>query len=344
MEEQILIHGKNHTKRNGFRYLWPGCCLWAMVLLYAAVLYGMNVKECHYAWTADSCFLKWEYSFWEFLKLSVGTETFFVSLTVLLWSAVFCLIAGILLYFAFRNNEITVTNIRIYGKSAFGHSIQFPIASLTGAKGCPGHSIKLNLLSHSVLFGGMQNKKEILDVLEKSVQQQTNAENIPETPDTIHLESQTDKLGRFYFLPLFLFVILLTIGLAQNAEFCQEVYQGLSSIPEKYAYWEYLLLYTLKNDLGLWIKCFFFLSLVGICGFFAYRSSKLTLHDGRILGKCKWGRPLDINVNSIKGVSMGSFGKLTLYTDSKKFVFGHLKRADAFYGYFTDKFGKIFKI
>lgn len=515
MKEQILNRGEVTRKRKGFRYLWPAVCLWAATLLYASQLYRMNIKGCHYAWSQDSCFLKWEYSFMEFLKLCMGPNTFFISLTVLLWWAVLCLVAGVCLYFAFRNNEITVTDWGIVGLAAFGTRVQLPITSVLGAEKSFGHALKLNLLSGKVRFGdiqnredvcrmigehmasgeigekqrvqigarglstlklaalcflpcillflpillwgdpslgkawetywgwekirgqfgflsywlaeqigqrgnwpidliylafpallaggfffwgcrcqkilvtdscvqgrgsfgaffdlpfslikevkqgcfhtvvlhhdhgkirinGIKNRREVLAVLENSLNSRRETIEASKAPEAAVLKSENAsgwKLGILCFLPAVLFALFLVMGIYRQMGFCREVYQGATSIRKNYAYFEYLLIRVLSGNPGRWIKALFWLSLVGIYGFWAYRAPMLTIKNGRIMGNSRSSGYLDIHVNSVRGVSVSPLGKLSIYTDSGRFIFGCMKNRSAFYEYFGNKFANNF--
>ena len=510
MKEQVLICGEDITKRKALRYFWSGGTLSAFTLIYALMLYGMNVKDCRLRLAEGSCFPEWSYRFPEFLKLSMGANTVFPVLTLLLWGSVLFLLAGACLYSAFRNSSLTVSDHRIYGKAAFGTQVQIPLASILEVQPLSRHGIRLILASGSLIFGsfrnqkdicrilnenlvlrecrakkqvqicakgissfrlavlcflpfvliflpllggtpslaeawesywgnenyvqrfwfleiwlallmeakgnwpscliylafpallggivscfacsrqqmivtdgqvqgrgtfqrrfdfplaeirnverghfgtilldytrgkisimGIQNREAVLQILEKSTHK--NREEEQEAPTEKILQSQGVSnmlLGLVCFLPAAVFVLLLLSQLSLNHGDCLRIFRQSEFVQGAHFYVEYLLICTLSRGLGVWIKRFFAAALVGIYVFFAHRCQRLTLRSEKIQGNAAFGGYLHTDPDAVEGISMNVWGNLTLYTDSEKFVFGHLKNRKDFYRYFREKFEK----
>lgn len=254
----------------------------------------------------------------------------------LIYIAFPALLAGVFFFCGRSRQKILVTDSRVQGRGSFRAAFDLPLSEVKAAAPGPFHSIILHHAHGSISIHGIRNRTEVLSVLEKSLQQ-GETEEIPTDPQAETLESRTvsdQKLAILCFLPALAFFLLLAMGIYRNAGFCREVYESVETIQKQHSYPEYLLIWALSGNPGRWIKAFFWISLMGIYGFFACRGTALTFQGKRICGRSRWGGYLEAETDSICGVSMNPFGKLILYTESGKFIFGPLKDRREFYEYF----------
>lgn len=104
------------------------------------------------------------------------------------------LIAGIVLYFAWRVSSITVSNKRVYGKALFGSRVDIPLdsVSVVGTVGLV-HGISVSSSSGKLSFAYISNNDEIHKILCEIVMNRSNAKETT----IINPYSSADELKKY---------------------------------------------------------------------------------------------------------------------------------------------------
>ena len=121
------------------------------------------------------------------------------------WIVAFCIFAGITLIGAaifaiFKNSELTVTDKRVYGVSAFGKRVDLPVDSISAtAKLKWGVSVATS--SGNVRFRFLKNAQDIYDILNNLVIERQKKENKATAPvnstTIIQSSDNADQLKKF---------------------------------------------------------------------------------------------------------------------------------------------------
>lgn len=179
MEEKVLIKSERYNFKKVFIVFWILCALFIVVLL---------IKECPYpAERYEDCYntylehrergsCGWSYKFWErcyeceaYLehphKITFVLSHAFNSLKYgylpLIKTDVILALLGGLIYLWLHNYELTITDKRAYGKTAFGKRVDLPLDSISAVGSSWLKGIAVATASGRISFLLIKNQDEI---------------------------------------------------------------------------------------------------------------------------------------------------------------------------------------
>ena len=112
-------------------------------------------------------------------------------------------------------------------------------------------------------------------------------------------------------------------------------YSGWGSYQEehisKYSLWDNII-YGFEGSqhtiAGRWIESGFILSIITTIVMWALSSYSITVTNKRVFGKTKFGKRVDLPIDSISAIAMSAFKGIAVATSSGKIKFGFIKNRD----------------
>ncbi len=103
---------------------------------------------------------------------------------------------GIVIYFLFDKVELTVTDKRVYGRTAFGKRVDLPLDSVSAIGMGMFSSIAVTTSSGAIKFAMMKNRNDIHEIMSKLlVERQNKTAQVTEKPASVG--SNADELKKY---------------------------------------------------------------------------------------------------------------------------------------------------
>ena len=103
---------------------------------------------------------------------------------------------GIVIYFLFDKVELTVTDKRVYGRTAFGKRVDLPLDSVSAIGMGMFSSIAVTTSSGAIKFAMMKNRNDIHEIISKLlVERQNKTAQVTEKPASVG--SNADELKKY---------------------------------------------------------------------------------------------------------------------------------------------------
>ncbi len=197
MEEKIIIERKSN------KYVGLAIIIVALgftVGLFYIMLYSMTLNNAAYAYSTDTPMMS-----------ELFTEDFFIIVGV----ALIPLLFGLLFYFWFANNQLTVTDKRVYGKAAFGKRVDLPLDSISAIATTIVlfYGLSVSTSSGRITFYFITERNEVYKAINDLIIQRQNKTNETIIKQGIS-QSNADELKKFKDL--------LDDGVITQEEFEQE--------------------------------------------------------------------------------------------------------------------------
>lgn len=96
-----------------------------------------------------------------------STATRSIAISVFVYFGIVALIWGIVNFLKNKDNALTVTNKRIYGRSSFGKQVDLPLNSISSVSSSGKTTLHFLTSSGKVSFGNVENSDEIFQIVSK---------------------------------------------------------------------------------------------------------------------------------------------------------------------------------
>lgn len=95
------------------------------------------------------------------------TATTSTAISVLVYIGIAALIWGIVNFLKNKDNTLTVTNKRVYGRSSFGKQVDLPLNAISSVSSSGKRTLYFLTSSGKISFGNVENSDEIFQIVSK---------------------------------------------------------------------------------------------------------------------------------------------------------------------------------